>query len=432
MKRRQFLAASALLSLFLPTAAAGRNKKSSDSAAKPNSKPSGKTSSRGSSKPEPTSSSRSRSRSTSRVRERPTAATPLAPTPAAATAPSPPTVTEARNALSLPDEPLPNWRSYDITATLSLSNVKGKTRVWLPLAQYRDIPWQRSLGHSWRGNFDSAGVYRDPVAELEVFYADWNDGAASPQLQVISQVAKQERHFDITRRGGIAERNEVLRRCLQASNLVPTDGLVRQTAERVIGRIKDPLAQGKAIYDWVVENTVFDPSVPGIGRGDVEAMLDSGKLGGRSADISLLFVALCRSIGIPARPVFGLRVDSSRLFSGLGAVGNLHAAQHCRAEFYTPGYGWIPVDPSDVRKSIHDERLMNGDAKLVVLRKLLFGFWELNWIAYNAALDVRLNGSNGRVLPFLVFPQAEAAGARFDSTDGGRLIYSVTASRVDG
>jgi transglutaminase-like putative cysteine protease len=294
-------------------------------------------------------------------------------------------------------------------------------------------PWQRSLGHGWRGNFDSAGIYRDPVAEMEVFYADWKDATGTPQLQLVSQVAKQDRHFDITRRGSVAERGEVLRRCLQSSNLVPTDGLVHRTAERAIGRIKDPVAQGKAIYDWVVENTSYDPGRSGIGRGDVEAMLDSGQLSGKSADIALLFVGLCRSVGIPARPVFGLRIDSSRLFAGLGATGNLRTVQHCRAEFYTPGYGWIPVDPGDVRKAIHDERLGNGDPKLVVLRKLLFGFWEKNWIAFNSAQDVRLQGAAGAgALPFLVLPQAEAGGIRFDSSDTERLSYTVNASRVDG
>ena len=107
--------------------------------------------------------------------------------------------------------------------------------------------------------------------------------------------------------------------------------------------------------------------------------------------------------------------------------------QHCRAEFYTPGYGWIPVDPGDVRKAIHDERLGNGDPKLVVLRKLLFGFWEKNWIAFNSAQDVRLQGATGAgALPFLVLPQAEAGGIRFDSSDTERLSYTVNASRVDG
>jgi transglutaminase-like putative cysteine protease len=435
LKRRDFLAASALLSLLVPSSALAANKKkavATPTAAKPAargaSKAAGKTSAKAAA---PKSSGRASAKRGGRQTYRPVVEKPAA-APVAVASP-PPAAVEPRNAISLPDEPLPLWRTYDITSTITLNHVKGKVRVWLPLAQYKDTLWQRSLGHGWRGNFDSAGIYRDPVAEMEVFYADWKDGAATPQLQLVSQVAKQDRHFDITRRGSIAERGEVLRRCLQSTNLVPTDGLVRRTAERAIGRIKDPVAQGKAIYDWVVENTVYDSSQSGIGRGDVEAMLDSGQLSGKSADITLLFVGLCRSIGIPARPVFGLRVDSSRLFSGLGATGNLRALQHCRAEFYTPGYGWIPVDPADVRKAIQDERLGSSDAKLVVLRKLLFGFWEMNWIAYNAAQDVKLHGASGAPLPFLVLPQAEAAGtARFDSTDTHRFSYLVNASRIDG
>ena len=168
---------------------------------------------------------------------------------------------ETRNVISLPDEPEPQWRTYDIRSTFTLNGVKGKARLWLPLAQYKDTPWARSLGHSWQGNFVSAGIYRDPVAEMEVFFADWAEGISDPQLQIVSQVATQDRHFDITRRGAMAERTEVLRRCLQSTHLIPTDGLVRRTAERAIGRIKDPVAQAKAIYDWVVDNAIYDPSL---------------------------------------------------------------------------------------------------------------------------------------------------------------------------
>ncbi len=438
LKRRDFLAASALLSLLAPAPVLAANSKKATSSAPAKStahgsgkSSGGKSSSKGSSGGKGSARGGGRASSSSkggRHSYRPVAETPAATQPAA-TVPAAPA--EARNAISLPDEPLPNWRNYDITSQITISNVKGRLRVWIPLAQYKDTFWQRSLGHSWRGNFDSAGIYRDPVAEMEVFYADWKDGSATPQLQLLSQVAKQDRHFDITRRGSVAERGDVLRRCLQTTDLVPTDGLVRRTAERAVGRIKDPVAQGKAIYDWVVENTSYDPARNGIGQGDVEAMLDSGQLGGKSADISLLFVAMCRSIGIPARPVFGLRVDSSRLFAGLGATGNLRAVQHCRAEFYTPGYGWIPVDPGDVRKAIHDEHLNSSDPKLVVLRKLLFGFWEMNWIAYNSAQDVRLYGATGRPLPFLVLPQAEAGGIRFDAADSQHFNYTVNASRVE-
>src|ERR1035437_2534913 len=191
------------------------------------------------------------------------------------------------------------------------------------------------------------------------------------------------------------------------------------------------MAQGKAIYDWVVENAMFDPTIESVGNVNIGSLLDSGNLNGRSAEIALLFVGMCRSIGIPARPVFGLRIDRSRLFGSLGESGNLSAAQHCRAEFYTPGYGWIPVDPSDVRKAIRDERLTNSDPKLTVLKKLLFGFWEMNWISFNAAQDVVLRGATGNALPYLVSPEIETADGRLDKRDTRRFSYNVMASRVD-
>ncbi len=450
MKRRAFLAASALFSLFAPSAVlAARKKKAESSApARATSKSSERSSTRGkgrsgrgdsergargerdsrSSRRESRHESRRERKRNARRNERAAVAEREVverPAPQA----SPPPAVDTRSTFNLVDEQLAVWRNYELVSSLTISEVRGKLRLWLPLALYRDCSWQRSLGHTWQGNFSNAGIYRDPLSDMELFYADWQDaGAVKPQLQVVSQVARQDRHFDITRRGG-GERSEVLRRCLQATPLLPIDGLVRQTAERAIGRIKDPVAQGKAIYDWVIDNSSFDPQVPGIGRGDVEALLDSGRLSGKSADISLLFVALCRSMGIPARPVFGMRVDGSRVMASLGASGNLRDSQHCRAEFYTPGYGWIPVDPSDVRKSIHEERLTGSDSRLPVLRKLLFGVWEANWVALNSALDVRLPGSNERALPFLILPQAIAASERFDSNDANRFTYTVSASR---
>ena len=338
---------------------------------------------------------------------------------------------ETHNVISLPEEPPAQWRTVDLQSSISLKRIKGRARLWLPLAQYKDTLWQRSLGHTWEGNFANAGIYRDPVAEMEVFFADWAEGTESPKLQIVSQIATQDRHFDITRRGAIAERTEVLRRCLQATSQIPVDGIVRKTAERAIGRIKDPLAMGKAIYDWVVERTEFDTSGKGLGNAHIAQLLESGNLNGRSADIALTFVALCRSIGIPARPVFGLRMGTSRLFGSLGILGELNEAQHCRAEFYIPGYSWIGVDPADVRKAIREERLTSADPKLNVLKKLLFGFWEMNWIGFNAAQDVLLRGSKADALPNVLYPVVETEDGRFDSQDASHMNYSVTASRVE-
>ena len=418
MKRRDFLAASALLSLIAANPAQAAKKtaaKSAPTKTKAPVKSATRSATKSSAKPATKSASPSKPAAALAADADDNVAMPAG---------------ETRNVIALPDEP-DKWRTYDIHSTIALNRVKGKARLWLPLAQYKDTLWERSLGHSWQGNFEKAGIYRDPVADMEVFYADWAEGVANPQLQLVSQIATQDRHFDITRRGAIAERTEVLRRCLKSTERLPLDGIVRHTAERAVGRVKDPLAQAKTIYEWVVDNTSYDPQLKSIGNVSIGSMLESGNLAGRSADIALLFVGLCRAMGIPARPVFGLRMDSSRLFGSLGATGNLSMAQHCRAEFYTPGYGWIPVDPADVRKAIRDERMSNGDPKLTVLRKLLFGFWEMNWISFNAAQDVTLRDSSGRILPYLIYPQVETGDGHFDSLDGDRLSYQVSASRAD-
>ncbi len=397
MKRRDFLSATAVLSLLGATPALAQPKKPQEKPKKP------------------------------KATTKPTSKKPAESAANAASAQN-----EPRNAVSLPDEPPPNWRTYDVRSTLTLAPTNGPTRLWLPLVQYRDTPWARSLGHNWQGNFGRAGIYRDPVADMEVFFAEWPEGGQNLQLEISSQIATQDRHFDVTRRNNIAERTEVLRRCLKPTEQMPTDGIVLRTAERAVGRIKDPLAMAKAIYEWVVEHASFDPQAPGLGNRNIGEFLESGRLAGRSADISLLFVALCRALGIPARPVFGLRLDTSRLFGSLGATGNLSEAQHCRAEVYAPGYGWIAVNPSDVRKAIHDEQLSNADPKLAVLKKLLFGFWEMNWVGYNAAQDVHLRGLNSVTLPYLAYPKVETPDGLFDHKAGNRLSYQINASRSEG
>jgi transglutaminase-like putative cysteine protease len=267
---------------------------------------------------------------------------------------------------------------------------------------------------------------RLPDGDLEVFHCEWRDGSDG-KLQLKTLVTTADRHFDVTKRTVAPEREDILRRNLQASSLIPNDGLAFQLGERIIGRIKDPVAQAKAIYDWVVDNSIYDPSLPPCGTGDVRRMLVSGQYVGRSADINGLFVAICRAVGIPARCVYGLRVAPSRLFRSLGLTSDdATRGQHIRAEFYIPGYGWIPVDPSDVRRAIALEFMSDRDSKLLSLRKILFGVWEMNWIAFNVGSDITLPGKN-RTQPFLLLPQLESRDVASTQT----TPYSITTRRVE-
>ena len=132
------------------------------------------------------------------------------------------------------------------------------------------------------------------------------------------------------------------------------------------------------------------------------------------------------AVGIPARCVYGLRTGSSRLFRSLGIAGDdASRGQHVRAEFYVPGYSWVPVDPSDVRRTIALDTLSDRDSKLISLRKVLFGVWEMNWIAFNLGTDVALPGRNSTI-PFLLHPQLEIAGHTVD--DGAQ--YSIKTRQV--
>jgi transglutaminase-like putative cysteine protease len=164
-------------------------------------------------------------------------------------------------------------------------------------------------------------------------------------------------------------------------------------------------------------------------------MIRTGNLNGKCADLNALFVGMARSVGLPARDVYGIRVMPSQFgFKALGAGSeNITKAQHCRAEVWLPGSGWTPVDPADVRKVVLEEppgNLAMNDPKVLAARKALFGSWEGNWVAFNTAHDVKLPGSNEPAIPFLMYPQAENKAGFLDSLDPDKFKYRITGREL--
>jgi transglutaminase-like putative cysteine protease len=164
-------------------------------------------------------------------------------------------------------------------------------------------------------------------------------------------------------------------------------------------------------------------------------MLESRDLGGKCADLNALYVGLARAVGLPARDVYGIRVaPSDKGYKSLGtSSSNVTKAQHCRAEVHLSGFGWVPVDPADVRKVVLEEppgNLPISDEKVENARARLFGSWEMNWIAYNYAPDVVLPGSGSRPLGFFMYPHAETADGPLDSLAPESFRYDITATEV--
>ena len=254
-----------------------------------------------------------------------------------------------------------------------------------------------------------------------------------PVLTLTSRVATRNYAVDLSTPGKPPKANRAeLEHFLRPTKLLPTDGIVKATAIEITSGAKTDVEKARAIYEWIVDNTFRDPKTRGCGVGDIRFMLESRDLGGKCADLNALYVGLARAAGLPARDVYGIRVAKSELgYKSLGASSeNVTKAQHCRAEVYLGDYGWVPVDPADVRKVVLEEPPGNrplDDDMVKKARARLFGSWEMNWMAYNFAHDVALPGSSGAPVGFLMYPQAETADGRLDSLDPDNFKYEITA-----
>ena len=327
------------------------------------------------------------------------------------------------------------WRRFEIVTRLTLP--KGQpTQAWVPLPSVADVDWTRPLGNDWTTNAGSATVQRDPRYGVEMLHLTWAATEAPATAEVVSRFETRDRAVDLTAPKGVTPLTPAERQLYtMATDLIPTDGLVRKTAETITAGAGSDLAKAQAIYDWVVENTFRKASVRGCGSGNVAAMLAMNDLGGKCADINALYVGLARAVGLPARDVYGIRVAPSQFgYKSLGAnTETITKAQHCRAEVFLSDFGWVPVDPADVRKVALEEPPGNrpiSDAKVTAARAALFGAWETNWLAYNTGHDIRLPGSSEAANAFLMYPEAEVAGARLDCLNPERFAYAITAKEL--
>ncbi|WP_345793976.1 transglutaminase domain-containing protein [Thauera sp. JM12B12] len=331
--------------------------------------------------------------------------------------------------------PETGWRRFELTTRIEPLAADGATRVWVPLPAMNEADWQRPMGSLWQGNADYMTLVRD-ASGTEMLYAEWAPGSAVPQLEVVSRFATRDRAVDFSHPHAEPLRLPPAQHAhyTRATALLPTDGIVGDTARDIVRGAKTDEDKARAIYDWIVDNTFRDPKVRGCGTGDIRTMLETGDLAGKCADLNALFVGLARAAGLPARDVYGLRVADSRFgYKSLGKSGNVSKGQHCRAEVFLERFGWVPVDPADVRKVVLEEppgQLSIVDPKVIVVRKRLFGAWEMNWLAYNDAHDLKLPHSTGDEVPFLMYPQGEANGERFDSLDPDAFRYTLTATEL--
>ena len=239
-------------------------------------------------------------------------------------------------------------RSGEVNFTVNIEAPEDSTdvRLWLPYPVSDNEQTIEDVKID--GNFSYQGVYREKETGNLILYAEWTKPVTSERTLTFvfkaSAIERVKKDFS----GEKADIPVEVQEDLKGSMFLPTDGKVKDIAQSVTRWKWGVSSKARAVYDWVVENTFRDPNVKGCGLGDVEQMIV--KKGGKCADISSIFVAVARAAGVPAREVFGLRL-------GKKDIDDITGGHHCWAEFYLPGYGWVPVDPADVRKKMLEEGL---------------------------------------------------------------------------
>ena len=322
------------------------------------------------------------------------------------------------------------WRTFEVTTRVEVLKPNGVTHIWLPAALISNTPYQRTMSNKFVAEGGSAKLSKDKPSALGIVSATY-PASAKPVLTLTSRVSLRSYAVDLSKPPRPHVSQAEFDYFLKPSKYVPTDGIVKETALKATAGANTDMEKARAVYEWVVENTFRNPKTRGCGRGDIRAMLESGDLGGKCADLNALYVGLARSVGLPARHIYGLRLVKSELgYKSLGInTDKATKGQHCRVEVYLREHGWVPVDPADVRKVVLEEppgNLALTSDMVSKARQRLFGSWEMNWMAFNYAHDVELPGSAHPPVVYFMYPQAETSEGRVDPFDPDNFKYEIS------
>lgn len=308
-------------------------------------------------------------------------------------------------------------REVEVTFKISLkapADAKD-VRLWIP---YPVSDSNQTVEDArFDGNYTDAGIYNEKEYGNAILYAKWSGPCSERALTYSYNVKRKEVVVKDFPKSEPPLSSEEFREYLKATSLGPVTGKVKETAERVTKGKKTVLEKSRAIYEWIVKNMYRDPNVKGCGFGEVERLIEA--LGGKCGDIHSVYVAMARSVGVPAREVFGIRIPR-------GKEGDMTKAQHCWAEFYLPGYGWVPVDPADVRKAMLEKGCKEPE-EIKDIVEYYFGAVDESRIAYGKGRDLTLNPpqKDGK-LNYFMYPYAEADGKAMDDLFGFNLGYTIS------
>jgi len=239
----------------------------------------------------------------------------------------------------------------------------NSTKVWMPIPRYWDGNGLQKIKiekiypepNDW---------YRDDSGTEILYWENYSGGSQDFGVVFDVELIPTGIKIDPEKEIPPYDKNTYLYREFTASdNMIQSNSeeIVEQ-ANKIIGSETNPYKQAKSIHQWMASNISSEP-----GPRDAVSVLRNRhcQCGGRA----FLFVALCRAVGIPARPIAGIHSPGSYDLKSGNWYPDKSMGYHIWAEFYIPEYGWIQVDPGNVKQfnEIEEDRLITSKGNHIKL-----------------------------------------------------------------
>lgn len=268
--------------------------------------------------------------------------------------------------------------SFEFVYNAVLPEMDQPARMWLPLPESDAFQTVEVLSIEAPGKRKEL---RDEKHGNRILFIELEPADSGKTVEIRFQVERLEKPAYLA---DVAETKQYL----DPDRLVPANDDFRTIAQEVVEGKRSDLVRARALYDHVIDKLSYKKYGDGWGKGDAVYACDIRS--GNCTDFHSYFIALARSVDIPARFMIGAGIPSDRDYGGVDGY-------HCWAEFYADGKWW-PVDISE------------GD-KYTSLATYYFGHHPANRFMFTRGRDIVVEPlPEAGAINFLAYPILEIGG----------------------
>jgi transglutaminase-like putative cysteine protease len=218
-----------------------------------------------------------------------------------------------------------------VTAKADAAPAGETIRAWIPIP--RQYPFQSDF--ELVTNSSSVKHMDAPLSPIRSVYLEQPAQAAKPtQFKVEYEYTAHAVRFDIKPADvrPCDPTDPALKEYMSEGPHVVFTPELRQLSQRIVGDETNPYLKAKKCFDWISNNIKYSYSIEYSTIRNISEYCRAKGYGDCGQE-ALLFIALCRLNGVPARWQSGWNT-----FPG-------DKSNHDWSEVYLAPYGWMPVDP---------------------------------------------------------------------------------------